>query len=365
MEFRSKRELIKQAVLSSRAVTMEHLKLDDDEPAAAGMRPKPRQWYQWHGGGEFFFDPEGMAAAMSHWRWPLHVIDFETCAVAIPFDAGRRPYGTIAFQFLHHMLHEEGRVEHRSQFLEATPGVDPCLPFLRSLREALCGDEGTVFRWAAHENTVLNQLRRRLLSEAAPPADRDELVAFIESIATCDEGDGKTKITIAGPRSMVDLCKLAERYFYHPLSKGSSSLKKVLPALMRSSPRWRELYQASTYGGARGIRSLNFHEPMAWWAEGLEGTVRDPYDMLPPVFAGLTREEQQRLESGVATELQEGGAAMTANARLQFEDIGTAERNAIRDALLKYCELDTLAMVMAVQAWQTWAETERCWSKRW
>jgi hypothetical protein len=50
--------------------------------------------------------------------------------------------------------------------------------------------------------------------------------------------------------------------------------------------------------------------------------------------------------------ITEGGAAATAYARLQFEDVDEVERRMIREALLRYCELDTLAMVMIVQAWQ-------------
>ena len=51
-------------------------------------------------------------------------------------------------------------------------------------------------------------------------------------------------------------------------------------------------------------------------------------------------------------DLQDGGAAMTAYARLQYQALPDTERAAIEAALLRYCELDTLAMVMAVQAWQ-------------
>jgi hypothetical protein len=37
---------------------------------------------------------------------------------------------------------------------------------------------------------------------------------------------------------------------------------------------------------------------------------------------------------------------MMAYARMQFEEISDYESNALRSALLKYCELDTFAMVM-------------------
>jgi hypothetical protein len=63
------------------------------------------------------------------------------------------------------------------------------------------------------------------------------------------------------------------------------------------------------------------------------------------------------IETGFAPELQEGGAAMAAYARLQFEEIDIREREAIQRSLLRYCELDTLAMVMAVQAWRDWTFT--------
>jgi len=49
-----------------------------------------------------------------------------------------------------------------------------------------------------------------------------------------------------------------------------------------------------------------------------------------------------------------GGAATAAYARLQFEDLSAAARDRIEQALLRYGELDTLAMVMVVQAWRAW-----------
>ena len=42
-------------------------------------------------------------------------------------------------------------------------------------------------------------------------------------------------------------------------------------------------------------------------------------------------------------------------ARLQFEDLSTEQRKQIEQALLRYCELDTFAMVMIVEAWREWA----------
>lgn len=66
-------------------------------------------------------------------------------------------------------------------------------------------------------------------------------------------------------------------------------------------------------------------------------------------------EDQAELEAlDVDIEIAEGGAAAMAFARLQFEDLTPQTRAAIKAALLRYCELDTLAMVMIVEAWREW-----------
>ncbi len=350
--FTGKANLMAQGVVKLAQVTQQDIGFDGSEPDENGMTRKHRQWYvcrpDWPGGGDFFFDREGFELASASWTYPLHFIDFETSAVAIPFVKGRRPYETTAFQFSHHVMNSDGSVVHKTQWLNAEPGVDPNYAFARALMKALEQDNGTIFRWATHENSVLNRIRQQLLEEAAPPEDKDALIAFIESIT---ERKGTTREKVQGPRNMVDLCQIAERYFFHPSTKGSNSLKKVLPALMQSSALLKNLYGSASYGG-NGM-SLNFEEPMTWWRQE-SGSVADPYKLLPPVFDDLSQEEVDALEEDAADELREGGAAMAAYARLQFEELPSMQRQAMEKALLRYCELDTLAMVMATQAWMGW-----------
>jgi hypothetical protein len=50
-------------------------------------------------------------------------------------------------------------------------------------------------------------------------------------------------------------------------------------------------------------------------------------------------------------QIKDGGGAMTAYARSQFTEMTQEEIDLIRPALLKYCELDTLAMVMLWEEW--------------
>ena len=58
----------------------------------------------------------------------------------------------------------------------------------------------------------------------------------------------------------------------------------------------------------------------------------------------LNRAEVEGLE-----QIKDGGAALTAYARLMYEDLGDDSRKSIEKSLLEYCELDTLAMVFLYQ----------------
>jgi hypothetical protein len=41
---------------------------------------------------------------------------------------------------------------------------------------------------------------------------------------------------------------------------------------------------------------------------------------------------------------------------MQFTEMHPSEYDALRAGLLRYCELDTLAMVMIFEGWQHWGE---------
>ena len=184
--FAKKDDLIARGAYKLSQVTSDDLGFDDSLPGADGLSTKHRQSFQctkqWPEGGGFYFDEAGMAASMREWRYPLNFIDFETCATALPFKAGRRPYEQTAFQLSHHVMDAEGNVVHRTQFLHAVPGECPNAAFVDALRTALAQNEGTVFRWAAHENTILVDLRDQLLRREAPSAHLDDLIAFIDEV---------------------------------------------------------------------------------------------------------------------------------------------------------------------------------------
>jgi hypothetical protein len=294
-----------------------------------------------------YFDAAGLKAEMDRWVYPLHFIDFETTAVAIPFNRGRRPYEGIAFQFSHHRVDSQDKIEHAGQYLHRRRGEFPNFDFLRALKRALEGDQGTIFRYSNHENTYLNIIRTQL-QEADPEEvpDREELCNWITTIAQpTRRNEG---LWVPGRRNMVDLLQLVERYFYHPATGGSNSLKKVLPAVLGSSYLLQDRYGLPIYGRDLEIPSLNF-ENWTWIRFDEAGTLIDPYRLLPPIFDDAEEEELEHLITD--PKLADGAAAMIAYARLQFSEMREEERRAIQQALLKYCELDTLAMVMLWQYW--------------
>jgi hypothetical protein len=84
---------------------------------------------------------------------------------------------------------------------------------------------------------------------------------------------------------------------------------------------------------------------MTWWSQDSNGKVIDPYELLITQLDGLDEDVIQ------AESINQGGAASYAYLKLQYEDLTDRERESLRNGLLRYCELDTLAMAFIVQAW--------------
>ncbi len=347
-DLRKANQLMHDGKLSLDLLTQDDISLAEDD--LPGLSRTQRQWMQIvkarEADTEPFIDREGLLAEINTWQYPLHLIDFETTAPALPFTRGMKPYETVAFQFSHHVLHEDGRVEHRGQFLQTSPGTFPNLEFVRELKRQLGADTGTVFRFHNHENSVLVGILRQLEgSELTDTTETAELCRFIRELT---HSPANADLAWTGSRNMIDLHRLSLRYYYHPATGGSNSLKALLPALISSSGFLQEKYNTPVYGAVNGIPSLNFHDHR--WIETEDGVMVDPYALLPP----LTECLKDAVETPIshAERIADGGAAMTAYGSLQYLQMDDVERDALNKALLAYCELDTLAMVMVIEAWR-------------
>ena len=288
-----------------------------------------------------YIDKAGLHAAMAKVSYPLHFIDFETSMLALPFHKGRHPYEQYAFQFSHHQMETNGQYRHAGQFLGTEPGHFPNFAFLRELKAELGKDQGTVFRYAAHENTVLKQIIVQLENSAEP--DRDVLIAFAMTLIH------DTKAHYTGARDMVDLLAWVKEYYYHPSTKGSNSIKAVFPAILNSSDYLKTKYVEPLYGSS--LKSLNIGPTAMVILDPETGLVISPYSTLPPIWKDR-KENEESIYYGNEDAIDEGGAAMTAFARLQFSDVPAEERSRVEQALRRYCEIDTLAMVMLWEGWR-------------
>mgnify|MGYP003550375943 FL=1 len=122
----------------------------------------------------------------------------------------------------------------------------------------------------------------------------------------------------------VDMNELCLKYYFHPEMKGKTSIKKVLPAIWNNSP-WLH------------------NDP--WFSEysPLEGTSLNPYDRLADIALDLEADEV----------VNDGTGAMMAYHDMMYgpSSKDPEKRKGIRQSLLNYCKLDTMAMVMIWKYW--------------
>ena len=339
-------KLMEQGLLFKSQLTTEDIKYKE---VAGRLSRTERQWLQIEKERENdfseFVDIENLKEEMETWVYPLHFIDFETSTVALPFHTGRKPYEQIAFQFSHHIYYEDGLIEHANEYINSTQGEFPNFKFCEKLLDALNKDEGTIFRYATHENTILNAIRDQLL--ASSYENKESLISFIETISH-PKNNHTNPWTVPARKSgkdtrdMVDLCEVIMKYYYNPYTYGSNSIKKVLPAVLKSSKFVENKYSKSI--GAINVSSKNFDSNHIWLAQK-DGEIVSPYKMLPSLFENMTEDEIEATLSELE-DVSDGGAALTAYGKLQYTNMSNKEREELTKALKRYCELDTLAMVM-------------------
>ena len=259
------------------------------------------------------------------WKYPLHFIDFETYQGAVPLFKGTHPNDQIAYQFSHHIGYEDGSWEHAGEFISLEAGKFPNFEFVRELKKQLEKDEGAIFRYAPHENTILNAIREQLME--SNESDKDELIQFIESI-THPTSSCKNPFK-AGKRDMLDLKEITQNYFYHPSMENSNSIKQVMPAILESGEAYfRKKYKENDMDPYHNLPALaKFAEDIAKDGEAFPADFDD---------SDIWNDDKQ---------INCGGISKLDYVMLQAGRYNKLHTEAIRQASLKYCELDTLAMV--------------------
>lgn len=152
------------------------------------------------------FVSDKLSAALQAAEFPVHFIDFETTAWAIPVLPGTSSHDPIPFQWSCHTMESlDGPVTH-SEFL-STDARDPRAAFAESLWRQI-REGGSIFVYSNFELSRLKGLAR-------------SRIAFAEELQGALERRG------------IDLLKIVENHVYFAEFRGSFSIKSVLPALVQ------------------------------------------------------------------------------------------------------------------------------------
>lgn len=261
--------------------------------------------------------PKELNDLLNTLQYPLHFIDFETYTGAIPFYKGMRPYELIAFQWSCHTIKQPGSAPIHQEWLH-TECEFPNFQFAESLMK-LIGNSGTPLMWATHENTTLRTIYYQMEDYGYK---NDELKNWLEEII-------KDK-NLGTEGRLIDMNSLTSQYYFHPEMKGKTSIKKVLPAIWNNNLEMHKIPYFKEFS-----------------AIDIENKVIDPYDTL----FNLVQVEVD--DDEVSEELKVGTAAMRAYYRILFDDnIAKSKKEELKLRLKKYCELDTLSMVIIWKYWK-------------
>jgi hypothetical protein len=159
---------------------------------------------------------------------PVHFLDFETLALALPRYAGTSPHQKVPFQWSDHVLRENGELEHREYLCEEDK--DPREEFIRTLLGAL-GNKGSIVTYTNYEEGVIKKLAEGF------PQHGDQLLTAL----------GRVK----------DLHAIIRMNYYHAGFHGSFSLKSVVPALLPDMNYANLAIQEGQQAGVEYLRMIN------------------------------------------------------------------------------------------------------------
>ena len=261
-----------------------------------------------------FISPE-LPQLLSACKYPLHFLDFEASRISVPYHAGMHPYEQVAFQWSCHTIPWPGAELEHHEWINVDD-VYPNFDFASSLMRVIRGD-GTVFVWSTFEKSALEDVKEQLVHYGKDDPALSEWLTLM--------------VGATGP--IVDLHRLAKEHYFHPVMRGSLSIKDVLPAV------W--LHDSA----------LHNHRWFAHYFEKQNGSVLEPYETLDPLPFGENRTEE-------AEAVRQGTAAIRTYQEMMYglRRSDPTFRQAMKQLLLNYCKLDTAAMVMI---WMHWIGASR------
>ena len=282
--------------------------------------------------------------AIQSFVYPLYFIDFECSRMALPYHKNMRPYEIVAYQWSCHVIESENAEPVHHEWIN-TNDQFPNFKFVSTLYNLL-KNANTILIWSHYEKTVLKDILLQYENYKANNYDGTELITeeIISWLGKWGEIEDESWV--------CDLEKLCKKYYFHPDTKGKSSIKPMLPAILNESKdvaitNWLKHFN----------ENLNLYKIQ-------DGKVEDPYYSLPKIdFENLgynttSENEEEDLETFGSDDdyvVKNGGGAMRAYQDMMygFAKNDSSKKEKIKDSLLLYCKLDTLAMVIIWKYWKS------------
>ena len=155
--------------------------------------------------GETVIDKEAIERELGELTFPLHFIDYETYAAALPQFDQFSPYDHIPLQYSVHIVGSPGEEPIHCDFLYSGR-EDPSASFLHSLEQHV-GSFGAIVVWnKAFESRVNDRIAHRLPEARGYLAEVNDRIYDLKDI-------------------------FAKQYFVHRDLLGKVSIKRVLPVL--------------------------------------------------------------------------------------------------------------------------------------
>ncbi len=235
----------------------------DEIPTAFELSEKQKEQMHVAQQNQPTIDEPNIKRCLDKLKYPLYFLDYETYASVMPPQKGYRPYQQMVIQYSLHILdYIDADLDHAC-YLSAQRN-EPSIHLINHLKNHIHPTEGTIIVW----NAGFERVRNKDLAILYP-----EYAEFMLSLN----------------KRMFDLLDIfAKGYYLHPVFKGKTSLKYVLPAFCKEIS-----YQELVIG--------------------------------------------------------DGSAAMLAWHKMTDQQTSSEERVRIAQNLYQYCHLDTLAMVKILE----------------
>ena len=157
--------------------------------------------------GKILIDHKAIESHLAKASWPLHFLDFETVAEAIPRFNGMRPFQNLTFQAsIHFQEKPAGELKHFELLVD--PDKDPRRPMLEFLKANIDPEEGSVVAYNA-------------------PFERGCILDLGEEFP-----DDKESMKRIADRLWDVATPFQKGWYMHPAFHGSWSLKAVLPTVV-------------------------------------------------------------------------------------------------------------------------------------